>query len=68
MLGVRPALYLSSYIPHIDPQERLRSNKLLNKNVSCELVGDFLLVPLHVQGGDVLEQEQTLLPLPGIDP
>ena len=38
-----------------------------NRTVSCELVGDFALVPLHVQGGTVLEEKQTLLPLSGID-
>jgi len=54
-------------LPPRDPEGRLRSNKRLNRNVFCQLVGDFILVPLHVQGGDVLEEEQTLLPLPGID-
>jgi len=37
-----PAFYLSSYILPRDPQERLRSNKLLNRIVPCELVGNFI--------------------------
>ena len=39
-LVIHPAFYLSSYILPRDPHERLRSNKLLNRNVSCEFFGD----------------------------
>ena len=33
--------YLSSIVLHWDPQERLRYNKILNRTVPCDLVGDF---------------------------
>jgi len=33
---------LSSYFLPGDPQERLRSNKPLNRTASCELVSDFI--------------------------
>ena len=42
MLVFHPAFYLSSYILPRDPQERLRSNKPLNRTVPSELVGDFI--------------------------
>jgi hypothetical protein len=42
MLVFHPALYLSSYILPRDPQERLRSNKLLIRTTSCKLVGDLI--------------------------
>ena len=41
MLVTHTAFYLSSYILPRDPQGRLRSIKLLNRTVPCELVGDF---------------------------
>ena len=40
VLVFHPAFYLSSYILPRDPQERLRSNKPVNRTVSCELVGE----------------------------
>jgi len=42
MLFLQPAFHLSSYILLRDPQERLRSNKLLNRTTPCELVGNFI--------------------------
>jgi hypothetical protein len=42
MLVIQPASYLSSYILPRDPQGRLRSNKLLNGAISCEIVGNFV--------------------------
>jgi len=42
MLVIHPAFYLSSYILPGDPQGWLRSNKLLIRTVSCELVGNFI--------------------------
>jgi len=42
MLFLHPPFHLSSYILPRDPQERLRSNKLLNRTVPCGLVGDFV--------------------------
>jgi hypothetical protein len=42
MLFFHPAFHLSSYILPGDPQERLRSNKPLNTNFPCELVGGFI--------------------------
>ena len=42
MLVIQPAFYLSSYILPGDPQGWLRSNKLLNRTVSCELVSNFI--------------------------
>ena len=41
MLVFHPVFYLSSYILPRHPQDRLRSNKPLNRTVSYELVGDF---------------------------
>jgi hypothetical protein len=38
MLVIHPAFY----ILRRDPQGRLRSNKPINRNVFCELVGDFI--------------------------
>jgi hypothetical protein len=38
--GFPSSFYLSSYVLPRGPQERLRSNKPLNRTVSCELVGD----------------------------
>jgi len=42
MLVIHPAFYLSSYILPRDPQGRLRSYKLLNRTIPCELVSDFV--------------------------
>jgi hypothetical protein len=42
MLVIHPAFYLSFYVLPWDTQERLRSNRLLNRTVSCKLVGDFI--------------------------
>jgi len=42
MLFLHPAFHLSSYIVPRDPQEKLRSNKTLNRTNPCELVGDFV--------------------------
>jgi len=41
MLFLHPAFQLSYILPR-NPQERLRSNKLPNRTVPCELVGDFI--------------------------
>jgi hypothetical protein len=40
MLIIQPSAYLASYTLLRDPQERLKSNKLLNRTISCQLVGD----------------------------
>ena len=42
VLVFHPPFYLSSCILPRDPQERLRSNKPLNRTVSCGPVGDFI--------------------------
>jgi hypothetical protein len=42
MLFLHLVFHLSSYILPRDPQERLRSNKLLNRTTPCELIGDFI--------------------------
>jgi hypothetical protein len=42
MLFFHPAFHLSFYILPREPQERLRSNKPLNRTVPCELLGDFI--------------------------
>ena len=41
-LVIHPGFYLSSYVLPRDLRGRLRPNKLLNRTVSCELVGDFI--------------------------
>jgi hypothetical protein len=41
MLVIHPAFYLSYVLPR-DPQERLRTNKPLNRTISCKLVGNLL--------------------------
>jgi hypothetical protein len=60
-----PAFYLSSYILPRDPQERLRSNKHLNRTISCEPVGKFIsshpgmprdpIQPHSVPGRDIVQ-------------
>jgi len=65
MLSFHPAFHLSSYIPPRDHQERLWSNKPLNRAVPCELVGDFIsshsdmprdpIQPHIVSGGDIAQ-------------
>jgi hypothetical protein len=70
MLVFHPAFYFSSYILPRNPQERLRSNKPLNRTVSCEIVGDFIsshagmardsIQPHSVPGRDI---DQSLLAL-----
>jgi len=42
MLVIQPVNYLSSYILPRGPQGQLRSKKLLNRTVSCELVGNII--------------------------
>jgi hypothetical protein len=42
MLVFHPAFYLYSYILSRDPQESRNSNKLLNRAVPCEVVGDLI--------------------------
>jgi hypothetical protein len=37
-----PAFYLSSYMLPRDPEERLGSNKLLNRTFPCKMVGDYI--------------------------
>ena len=44
MLVIHPAFFLS-YVLSRDPQGWLRSNKLLNRTISCELLGYF--IPLY---------------------
>jgi len=46
MLVIHPAFYLFFFILPRDPQGRLRSTQLLNRTVSCELVGDFVFLYL----------------------
>jgi hypothetical protein len=41
-LVIHPAFYLYSYVLPRDPQEKLWSNKHLDRTVSCELVGSFI--------------------------
>jgi len=43
MLFLHPAFHLSSYILPRDPQERLRSNKPLNRTTSCELATKLII-------------------------
>jgi len=42
MLVIQPVNYISSYILPRDPQGWLTPNKLLNRTVSCELVGNII--------------------------
>ena len=42
MLVIHTAFYLSFYILHRDLQGWLRSYKILNRTVSCELLGGFI--------------------------
>jgi hypothetical protein len=42
MLFFHPAFHLDSFILPEHPHERLWPNKLQNRTVPCELVGDFI--------------------------
>jgi hypothetical protein len=42
MLVIQPASYLSPYTLPRDSHGRLRSNKVLNGDISCELVGNYV--------------------------
>jgi len=71
MLVNHPAFNFSFYVLRRDPQGRLRSYKLLNKTVSCELVGDFIssyssmsgdpIESHYVQGKDIIQRRLALL-------
>ena len=71
MLVILPALYLSSYILPRDPQGWLRSNKLLNRTISCGLVGNLIpsypsmstdpIQPYGVPGRDTIQHLLALL-------
>jgi len=52
MMVFHPAFHLSSYILPIDSQERLRSNRPLNR--TCELVGDFIASHSGMGNGKVV--------------
>jgi hypothetical protein len=63
MLVIHPALYLSFYVLLRDPRGWPRSYKLLNRTISCELVGNFVssypsmsrdpILPQNVPGRDI---------------
>ena len=72
MLVFHPVFYLFSYILPRDPQERLRSNKPLNRTVPCKLVSDFIslhpsmprdpIQPHSVPGRDHRTPSGTVIP------
>jgi hypothetical protein len=53
MLFLHPAFHLSSYILLRNPQERLRSNKPLNRTIPCEPVGDFVSSHSSMSGDSI---------------
>ena len=71
VLANQPTPYLSSYILPSDSQGWLRSNKLLNRTVSCKLVGDFVslypsvfrdpIQPHCMLGRDIIQHLLALL-------
>jgi hypothetical protein len=66
MLVNHPAFYLSFYVLSRDPQGRLRYNKTLNRDVSCEPVSDFIssypstprdpIQPHSVPGANIIQR------------
>jgi len=71
MLVNHPTFHLSFYVLRRNPQGRLRSYKLLNRTVSCELVGDFIssypstsrdpIESHYVRGKDIIQRRLALL-------
>jgi hypothetical protein len=70
MLVIHPAFFLSYVLPR-DPQGWHRSNTLLNRTVSCELLGHFIplypsmftdpIQPHSVPGRDIIQHLLALL-------
>jgi hypothetical protein len=71
MLVIQPASYHSSHTLPRDPQGRLRSNKLLNRTISCELFSNLIslypsmtrdpIQPHIMLGGDIVQHLLALL-------
>jgi len=70
MLVSQLSFYLSYILPRV-PQGRLRSNKLLNRTIFCELVSSFIssypsvskdpIQPHGMPGGDIIQHLLALL-------
>jgi hypothetical protein len=54
VLVIQPVNYISSYILPRDPQGQLRSKKLFNRTVSCELAGNMISL-YHSMSSDPIQ-------------